>query len=97
MANTYETGSTITLRATFSDILDVPTSTDGLPSVTIYDTNFREVGSAFTSEQEGIGQYKLIYSIPQGVESTVYYYEFKGTFGGMVALNRNKFFVRFCN
>jgi hypothetical protein len=96
MANSYETGSTITLKAIFSDISGVLTNTDELPIVTIYDKNFRVVSSNLISEHESLGTYKLIYSIPTGSEQSAYYYEFKSTLAGIVSLNRNKFFVKFC-
>jgi hypothetical protein len=96
MANVYETGSTVMLKAIFTDSEDVLTNVDGLPTVAIYDRNYRQVAS-LTSEQESQGTYKALYSIPEGVEETVYYYEFKGVMAGVTSLNRNRFLAKFIN
>jgi hypothetical protein len=95
MAKFYETGSTVTLRATFVDITGTPTNTEEMPTVTIYDENFRVVGTPLTAIQESTGNYKVDYLIPFGTESKVYFYEFKGTLTGILALNRDKFYARF--
>jgi hypothetical protein len=95
MANFYETGSTVTLRATFVDISGTPTNTEGLPTVTIYDENFRVVGSPITATFESTGNYKVDYIIPFGTANKVYFYEFKGSLTGILALNRDKFYARF--
>jgi hypothetical protein len=95
MTNTYETGSTVTLRAVFTDIITgQPTNTDELPTVIIYDSDYVEIGS-FTAVAEDVGRYKLVYSIPSGTKPTTYFYEFKGSLTGIIALNRNKFYARF--
>lgn len=97
MTNTYETGSTVTLRAVFTDIITgEPTNTDEIPTVIIYDTDYQEIGS-FVATAEDTGRYKLVYSIPKGTKPTTYFYEFKGALTGITALNRNKFNARFCN
>jgi hypothetical protein len=95
VANTYKTGSTITLRASFTDISGALTNTESEPIVSVYDKNFQLVGEPLIATQEEVGKYKLFYQIPEGVESTVYFYEFKATMGGIVALNRKKFFAQF--
>lgn len=96
MANVYQTGSSVLLKANFTDLYEEPTNTDSLPIVTIYDRNFHEIAT-LTSEQESQGTYKTVYTIPDGIEETVYYYEFKGTLAGVVGLDRGKFFVKFSN
>lgn len=96
MTNMYETGSTVTLRATFTDIITgQPTNTDVIPTVTIYDKNFAIIDS-FEANVEGVGKYKLVYTIPSGTAESTYFYEFKGTLTGVIALNRGKFYTRFC-
>lgn len=94
MANFYETGSTVTLRATFVDISGTPTNTEDMPTVTIYDGNFRKINT-LTATLESTGNYKVDYLIPFGTTNSVYFYEFKGSLTGIIALNRDKFYARF--
>lgn len=95
MANSYESGSSVLLRAVFTDLNGDLTDTDTPPLVTIYNRNFREIAT-LTSEQESPGAYKTVYTIPEEVDETVYYYEFKGTLAGVIALDRDKFYAKFC-
>lgn len=98
MANIYETGNTITLKASFKDSLGNAKDPDTFPTVTIYDNKFAMVGTPITlteDSKKGIGEYEFNYTIPVGNVQQLYFYEFKGIVGGTVGLNRGQFLARF--
>lgn len=94
MTNFYESGSTVTLRASFVDISGTLTNTEELPIVTIYDENFKKI-KEITSTFEETGKYKADFLIPFSTNAKTYFYEFKGSLAGIIALNRDKFFSQF--
>jgi hypothetical protein len=96
MINTYETGNTVQLRATFKDI-DGVAKDPSLPSVKVYDRNFNKIFDfpLGAGNRTKMGEYFVNYTIPYGEVKTTYYYEFYGELEGTPSLNRGSFVAKF--
>lgn len=99
MSNIYLSGSTIRIKATFTDFDNIKIDPD-LVKIIFYDDKYTKKSEFVLGEDNRLelGVYYFDYTLPsESYNNKKFYYEFYGEYHGKIFLNRESFLVKFCN
>lgn len=96
MSNTYLSGNTIRIKATFYDF-DNQLVNPQIVKFILYDSKYNKIDEYMLSDSNrvGVGVYFYDYITQVEQKCNKIYYEFYGEIGGKPSINRGEFLVKF--